>query len=464
MAKDFFQDIVPPENDDSRAIPIHHQRTQAHARTEQIPEPDSDDEVDVPPASGRSIRNINIEPRGRRPEFTGSMTPMTPIRSTKKLSRFFMWAIAVLAIIILCILALFLFRKTSVTLTPRAQTVTFDQNSQYTAYPIATAATGTLPYSVVTVDLTDSEPVATQGTEHADVKASGNITVFNDYSTSPVTLIKNTRFATPDGLIFRVPDQIVIPGKSGTTPGEVTVTVQADQAGANYNVGPIAKFTLPGLQHNAAMYNNIYAQSAAAFTGGFSGDRPAAAPGAMDSALAAVRDRLDSKAKDAVQSSATTTILSNLVKITYQDGPQTTQSNGSVLIHETAHVQIPEIANSDLASAVASSVGIDTANTPLNLVPGAGFGLTSNSASSTALGVDPLQLTLTGAAQLVWQVDPTAVAQALAGKSSAAFQTVTQGFPGIDKASAHIEPFWRSTFPGNAADITVVVEQPKSGN
>ena len=91
------------------------------------------------------------------------------------------------------------------------------------------------------------------------MKASGSITVYNNYSTASVKLIKNTRFQTPAGLIFRVPADVVIPGKQGSTPGQVTVTVFADQVGQQYNIGPTPRLTVPGLQSNAAMYAQIYA-------------------------------------------------------------------------------------------------------------------------------------------------------------------------------------------------------------
>lgn len=458
MAKDYFQDIVPPGDSGApRPIPI---RTAASEPAHDIPEP----KETVPPEveANRSIRNVNIEPRGRRPEPTEDpLSIPQPRRPRSGISRIVIWVIAILAVLALGVIALFFFRKTSVTVVPRSQTVTFDQNSQYTAYPIATAATGTLPYSVATLDLSDSEPIQSSGTEHADVKATGNITVYNDYSASPVKLLKNTRFATPDGLIFRVPDQVVIPGKSGSTPGQVTVTVQADQAGANYNIGPIAKLSLPGLQSNPAMYNNIYAKSSAAFTGGFSGDRPAAAPGAMDAAIAAVRGRLETQARAAALSSATSTVLSDLVQITYQDDPQTTEAGGGVRIHETAHVQIPEIANTDLANTIAAGIATDTAGASLSFVPGQGFAIHTSAASSTMLGVDPLQLSIAGAAQIVWNVDVNALTQALAGKSSGAFQTIIQGFPGIQEANARIEPFWKGTFPDKPSDITVILSSPK---
>jgi hypothetical protein len=457
MAKDYFQDIVPP-NEPSRPSPERRAMDSADIR----PQPtDAMEQHDAQAPAERSIRNISApsnKPRTTRPmtQEHDDFAPLPPRRGGRSFSRWLIWGIAILAVIALGVLGLFMFRKTTVTVTPRSQSFTFDQNSQYTAYPAATAASGTLAYSIVTLDLQDSQVVPTQGTEHADVKASGNITVYNDYSSASVKLIKNTRFATPDGLIFRTPADVVVPGKKGSSPGSVTITVVADQTGQQYNVGPISKFTVPGLQSTPAMYNNIYAQSSQAFSGGFSGDRPAAAPGAMDTALSTVRGRLQQQAMASAQSSASTTVLSDLVSMTYQDEPQTTEAGGGVRLHETVHVVIPEVSTAALASALVPSA----AGASVTLVPGEGFAVKSMGAATSSLGTAPIQFALSGSAQVVWDVDSSALASALAGKPSGAFQTITNGFPGIQQASARIEPPWKSTFPSNPSDISIVIQTP----
>jgi hypothetical protein len=468
MAKDYFQDIVPPADEPIKrrvrkaAHPHHHE-----AEMNDDEALDNAQEMDGSDgAPSRSIRNIAAPARAHASrssydEEDDALPPQPHRRREGGRSRWVLWGIAFVAIVALGILGLFFFRKTTVTIVPISQSLTFGQNaqnSQYTAYPETTAATGTLAYAVQTLDLEDSEVVPTQGTEHADVKASGNITVYNDYSTSPVKLIKNTRFATPDGLIFRTPADVVVPGRKGSKPGSITVTVVADQAGAQYNVGPVSKLTVPGLQSTPSMYNNIYAQSAQAFAGGFSGDRPAVAAGATNSALSTVRDRLQSQAAAAAQSTASTTVISYTV--TYQDEPQTTEAGGGVRLHEKAHIVIAQVRNGALASAILQGVNASGENASLNLLYGRGFGASSMSASSTEAGTSPIQFQLSGSALVVWNVDPAAIAQALAGKPSAAFQTITSNFPGIQEAHARIEPPWKSVFPQNPSDIAVVVQTP----
>ena len=66
-------------------------------------------------------------------------------------------------------------------------------------------------------------------------EASGKIVVYNNYSTAGQKLIKDTRFETPNGLIFRIKDAVTVPGKKTvggeTVPGSLEVTVYADKEG-----------------------------------------------------------------------------------------------------------------------------------------------------------------------------------------------------------------------------------------
>jgi len=415
----------------------------------------------MPQAGERSIRNITIasRPRPFGGVGAGGMPPIVPPRPKTKFAGPWLWIIAAVAIIVLGGLGLFAFRKTTITVIPRSHDVVFDQASVFTAYPAASAATGTLAYTVQTFDEEDSSVVPAQGTQHVERKASGTITVVNDYSAATVKLVKDTRFQTPDGLIFRTPADIVVPGKKGSTPGTVDITVIADQAGSQYNVGPVAKFTLPGLK-GGAMYSNVYARSSAAMSGGAIGDEPATQPGAVTQATSDMKTRLEQKIRADIQAlPAGNMAFPQLVTIVYQDLPNTSEQNG-VRLHEKAHAEVPLFQSAVFASVVAQSVSADVGNASIALVPGAGFGATQTASTTGPLNGAPLSFSLAGQAQLVWQVDTDQLAKDLAGHDQGAFQTVVAADPSIQEAHARIEPFWNTSFPKNPADIRVNIEAP----
>ena len=119
-------------------------------------------------------------------------------------------------------------------------------------------------------------------------KAQGSITIYNDYSAAPQELVATTRFLTPGGQIFRIVSNVTVPGETnvnGTlTPSSITVPIVADQAGPDYNIGPVAKLTIPGFDSDPAREAGFYGVITASTTGGFVGER--ATPTAADIAAA----------------------------------------------------------------------------------------------------------------------------------------------------------------------------------
>lgn len=441
---DYFQDILPPDGPVRRDTP-------------QTPPPASLPEQE--PAE-KSIRNINItRSRPLAAEKTDPFMPKPPRLSSSFMPSGRVWLIAALALFVLGILSLFLFRTTTVTVVPRTHTIIFDNTASLTAYPATAAASGTLPYLVETFTFEDSEVVPAQGTKHVESKASGSITIYNDFSEAPVKLVATTRFETPEGLVYRVPAQVIVPGKKGNTPGSIQVTVVADAVGPAHNVGPVSRFTLPGLK-NGTMYEKVYAQSNAAFTGGFSGEQPQTAPGALESATAQIRTRLEQKVRDGLAAlPAEKTAFIELARTTYAEMPNAAEGADKVRVTQKAVVSIPVFDTATLAGTLAESVSADAQTSTVHLVPAAGFSVTTADVASTTLGADPISFALGGKAQLVWEVDSAALAQALAGRDESAFDAIVGGFPFVQEAKARIEPFWKSTFPKDPAGISVIVQE-----
>ena len=448
MAKDYFSDIVPPNDSSPHESDKETSDVDSHA-----------DDSMAAMVPERSIRNISVNrSHGLDRREVPPVGSGLPVRR-RSFSPRIIWLAAIILILALGGLGLFAFRKTTVTVTARTQTITFDQARSYTAYPTTSSATGTLSYSLNKFDTEDSQVVAAQGTAHAEHKASGSITIFNEFSSSPVKLIKNTRFATADGLVFRTPEDVSIPGMNGATAGSVTITVIADETGTKYNIPSTPKFTLPGLK-GGAMFSKVYARSTEPFTGGFSGDEPAVAPETLRAAQAEMRGRIQDKIQSNLKSlSSSLVVFANLSEVTYEDAAPTNEDAGHVRLHEKAHVIVPVFKTDEFIKLVGAGVATDLESSSVSIIPMQGYGLKLLSASST-LGVDPLTFGLSGSAELSWQVDANALANALAGKDQSSFQTIVKSFSSIQDARARIEPFWKSTFPNEASKIVIVVSNP----
>lgn len=472
MAKEYFDDITPRDHSQGSM----QRPTPPRPVPPPPPMPEEEEPQRVPihqgPTEQRGIRTIAPSRAPRPSRFTGApeaaRTMFGGFRKQGQHSsrtRWWLWALAAFGVVAVGALVLIGLRPTTVTITPRSHTIQLTPATPYVAYPSTSAASGTLAYTTVSVDVDDSATVPASGTTNVPAaKASGSITIYNAYSKSPVNLVKDTRFETPDGLIFRAPAAVSVPGMSGTTPGSVTVTVAADQTGAKYNVGPVSKFTLPGLSGTDAMFKGVYAKSSASMAGGADASTgPGVDPATLNSTISQLRNSLASKALAALQAQAGdgAVILPGLVQVTYTDEPATASGDSSAVVHESAHASAPAFPAIAFGQAVGSAVSADAASAAIKLVPGTGFAA-QYAGGAPSLGSDPVQFTLTGQADLIWQIDTTALTAALAGRDQGAFQTVISGFSGIQEAHAKIQPFWKSAFPSDPSAIKVVVTAPQS--
>lgn len=116
---------------------------------------------------------------------------------------------------------------------------------------------------------------ATGSGKSIERKATGKITIYNEFNGSTQPLVAGTRFETPDGKIFRLKERVTIPGAKTEggelVPASIEVDVVADKAGEAYNISPVKKFTIPGFK-GTPKYDTFYGSSKDPMTGGFIGE------------------------------------------------------------------------------------------------------------------------------------------------------------------------------------------------
>lgn len=117
---------------------------------------------------------------------------------------------------------------------------------------------GTVTTTIITLEQTFSPT----GSKKEPALATGRVTLHNE-TNAPQSLVATTRLLTPDGVLFRLKDAVVVPAG-----GTVDATVLADQKGETGNIGPVERFTIPGL--NEPKQKVIYASSKEPMSGGLS--------------------------------------------------------------------------------------------------------------------------------------------------------------------------------------------------
>lgn len=343
-----------------------------------------------------------------------------------------------------------IFHRAYVSVTPNAFSVNVQENLE------ATPDSQTLPYQEVSVTDTASQTVAATGSQQVEDHASGTITIYNAFSTSEQRLIANTRFETSGGLIFRIHSPVVVPGytmEAGVkSPGTVTATVYADQAGDTYNV-PASNFTIPGLT-NATQHRLIYAQSIASMTGGFIGMQAVVDPTLRSQTVTDLESSLDRslRAKITAATPEGSLVFDDSVTITYTENPDSIQGSGAVISVSGAAIA-PAFEENDLAHQIGATNTVSYSG-PLSIKDPAALTVTVNPTS--AIGTEtPLTVSVSGTADLLATFDEGALAKDLAGKNKGDIQNVLPNYPAISAIDVKIYPFWISSLPSDPSKIEI---------
>lgn len=362
--------------------------------------------------------------------------------------------IAIAAVIIVSIGALFYFSSAKVEVTPN--TVSAAVQGSFTA----SQGTGELPFQVITAQKIATQSVKGSGTKTVNTSASGTLTIYNAQSKAQ-TLITNTRFATASGLVFRIHTAVTVPGGSVSKPGSISAKVYADKAGDSYNVGPTS-FTIPGFA-GTPQEKLVYARSSGAMVGGASGSIPV-----VDAALEAqTRKALVTALASDLETSIKTQIPEGYVLLpgaattTYQELTSAPSGTASMVdVKEQGTITAVVFPNAALAKAIAGSVsGLGYQGEPLTLAPASNLQLATVS-NITDSRASSFPFTLAGTASLVYTVDPARIAAAVSGKTRPAAEVALTNYPEVKRAVIVLRPFWRQTFPEDPAAIKVVVANP----
>lgn len=311
---------------------------------------------------------------------------------------------------------------------------------------------GALPAKAVQATVRAEKLLPATGEATVQSKAGGTITIYNDYSAEPQTLVRNTRFETPTGLIFRIQSPVTVPGKTAAGPGSVEARVDADQVGESYNVGPIARFTIPGFS-GKPQFDVFYAASSGSMSGGFDGVQKVADPTAVADAVDELTESLrgqiaDKAASEAGEGYRAFTVPASFAVLATGREP----SGDQVKVWVEAEADAFAVSSADFADAIAATV-----------MPGYRAKGEARIDSPDALRVTPKEgsapaLEVTGQAEVTWTVDTGALRSAVLGQPIASFDQTISRFGGLERATPVVRPFWRSAFPTEPDSIDIEVE------
>ena len=381
-------------------------------------------------------------------------------RSAKR-KRIIITTVIALVIVSLAIGVNMLLGGAIITVYPKTKDVSVQAQFTATTNPMADE----LGYELLSLEATGEKQVKASGKESVSEHAEGTIFVYNSKSTSPQRLIKNTRFETKDGLIFRIKESIEVPGatkdaEGNTVPGKVTADVFADGAGEQYNVGP-QRFSVPGLK-GTEQFESVYGESTTKLPGGFDGEKYLIDEGELETAKQALHVELRDKLLERLKNEAPAgfIIFNDAVTFAYESLPSTQYGDSLATIKERVRLQMPMFQESEFASFIAEQTISDYKGEAVSLND---VGSMSFSFSSTTLAlsdistVNTLEFMLSGGTKVVWSFDERKFVNELMGIDKSNATAVFDKYPSISTAQVELRPFWASSIPDDIADIKISV-------
>lgn len=337
-------------------------------------------------------------------------------------------------------------------------------NADFTAYPDRRA--GELSYEIMILEATGEEQVKATGQKQVEEQATGMIEITKS-TPGAERLIKNTRFRTPEGLIFRIQESVVVPGavkdESGTlVAGSIQAKVFADDVGEAYNIPAGKTFDIPGFQENklTELYNTIKARNTTAFTGGFKGPQFQIDESELSTARQALQIKLRDNLLLRIESEKPADFIaySDAVAITYNELPAVEYGGDLVTIREQAILQIPLFNSIEFGTYLASETDptFDGGTVRISDPKALTFAYLSATTSSSIIANEPsLSFKLSGKPLLIATFDAEKLKKDLAGLPKTALTNAIPAYAGIREAQAHITPFWQRSFPEDPAEIII---------
>lgn len=355
--------------------------------------------------------------------------------------------------------------KTELTIYPKHRSP--NVNAEFTAYP--DKREGELSFEIMTLEATGESQVTASGQIDVTEQATGIIEIIK---TTPGAerLIKNTRFRSPDGLVFRIQESVVVPGSitdqnGANVPGTIQAEVFADEAGEAYNLNAGTIFDIPGFKEGGftELYNAITARNPQSFTGGFSGPQFKIDENELQTARQALQIELRNTllARIANEKPADFIAFEKAVAFTYNELPAVQYGDNLVTIKEQAILQIPLFNANEFGSFIAEQTVTTYEGNPVRVADPNELTFSYSSATTSVSNIanEPsLSFNIAGKPQLIWEYDTANLTQDLAGLPKTAINNVISSYPGIDGAKVRITPFWKRTFPEQPDEILVIEE------
>lgn len=307
-----------------------------------------------------------------------------------------------------------------------------------------------------------SDQFIATGVQDKESKAEGKITIYNEFGLSPQRLVKNTRFKSNNGSIFRLKGDISVPGatiKDGkvVSPGIIVTEVIADQVGPNYNIEP-SDFTIPGFE-GTPKFIAFYGKSSDAMSGGSLGDGKFATKENLAGAQTALIEKFKKSEGDLINNNLAKglktlprakedPVFEFSTEPVGQDGKFIGKLKVSEKIFAFSENDINSLVTQYLSDKLSDAQTVDAESKNISY-------------TEESLGANHLSLNFTVKINqsVKGMIDEAEIKRNIAGKNEEGMKEVLKSNEAIESAEFAFWPIWVSVAPKNPENIIISIKE-----
>lgn len=355
-----------------------------------------------------------------------------------------------------------IFQKADITITSKHQTIIYN-NKQFIASKVS--SDNSVNFEIMITSNEEMKNIILTQSKDVSVKATGNITLYNGFSGTPVKLMAGTFVSDKDGKAYKIDKTVTIPGyktdaNKKIIPGQIDTGITSFLAGEAYNGSPV-DFYITSYK-GTTKYSKIYGKLKSPLVGGASG-------------LVYILDDVVKSKIDVIAQSYVKDDLLRQVKALVPPGyilypgalafsykiddnfsskVPTTQIpiDGSLavvllkeqsLLNNIIKVSLPNISGNELKEITISDLG--------NL----SFSFT-NKNQLISKDLNTVSFMLSGSINAVWNPDENILKTRLLGVNKNDVLSIFKQDPGISSAIVKIFPPWQKNIPKDFSKINII--------
>ncbi len=356
-----------------------------------------------------------------------------------------------------------LFEKTTITIKQKTTELILNKE-QFNAFNTKDSP---INFELMIVPESETKEITLTEKEDVSIKARGEVTFYNEYTTKPQKLLIHTFISDNAGKAYQTDNAITIPGykldqAKKIIPGQASVGITSFLAGDNYNGEP-NDFSINSFK-GTAKAKKIYAKLKSPLKGGAQGIVYRPSPEDMG----------------VLNAYSLSTFKSNLLKkVTAQVPPgyilYSEAMNVSSKVEENIISKTPNykakisglvssiiINKDDLSNALVKKLlpnlsPVELAQVKIGDISNLTFNF-SNTNQVISKDLKSVSFNLSGRINPIWSHDIEALKKSYAGVSKNDIQSIFKSDPGISSASVKIFPPWNKYLPTDSSKINIILE------